>query len=596
MKEKLCALFIIFLFCCFAVFNILSTNRKTVLNVITPVMVEIDLNNNHTVDDGETICLPEIKSYTSNLAEYKDEIKELPFKKALGAGYLADEFAHKTLDGKYVKVKFTGEVFPQCKVAEIYLENQKYSDLLKISGFGILNGKPANELKFRENITLAEKLRLVIYNHKSGKYHKPDCKYGKIANNAVVLSARDLPENSSPCKFCHIKALKPETKINSSKTLVPPPNIVTNGNIKFILTDFTKIFKPDKNCNHTVCKEFVSLIDNSNKSIDIALYGWTDIPKVRTSLENAMKRGVNIRVIYDTKTTSGNYYPDTDVFVENFSQRRSDKIDGSSALTNSLMHNKFAIFDGEKVFTGSMNFSHTGFSGFNQNSIVIINSKAAAGIYENEFNQMFGGKFHTLKEKTQAKTLSFSDGSRITIGFSPQDKVIAKMFIPLVDEAKHSIYMPAFLITHKGLTNSLISAHKRGVDVKLILDATSTSTRHSTMNLLRQSGIPVKVENYAGKMHSKVAIIDEKYVITGSTNFSNSGENKNDENMIIIENPKIAKFYADFFKYLWAKIPDKYLKFNPPAESKYSIGSCSDGIDNDYDGKIDSADSGCGQS
>ncbi len=34
-------------------------------------------------------------------------------------------------------------------------------------------------------------------------------------------------------------------------------------------------------------------------------------------------------------------------------------------------------------------------------------------------------------------------------------------------------------------------------------------------------------------------------------------------------------------------------KLNPPAESKYSIGSCTDGIDNDFDGKIDAADEGC---
>ena len=94
-------------------------------------------------------------------------------------------------------------------------------------------------------------------------------------------------------------------------------------------------------------------------------------------------------------------------------------------------------------------------------------------------------------------------------------------------------------------------------------------------------------------MHSKIIIIDKKYVITGSTNFSNSGENKNDENMIIIENQKIAKFYADFFEYLWSKIPDKYLKFNPPAESKYSVGSCTDGVDNDFDDKIDTKDEGC---
>ena len=111
--------------------------------------------------------------------------------------------------------------------------------------------------------------------------------------------------------------------------------------------------------------------------------------------------------------------------------------------------------------------------------------------------------------------------------------------------------------------------------------------------MLRQNKIPVKTENYAGKLHSKSMIIDDKYVITGSMNFSNSGENKNDENVLIIENPKLAKEYKEFFTYLWSKIPDIYLTQNARAESKDSIGSCTDGIDNDFDGLIDAKDPGC---
>lgn len=589
MKDKLCALLIIILFIGFAVFHSLTSNRKTVLNVITPVVIQVDLNNNHIVDDNETICIPNINAYTSNLSYYNDEIKGLAFEKGIALGYLSDEFAHTKLDGKYVKVKFTGDTHPHCRVAEIYTENGSYADLLRNSGFGILNGKPLNEALFNQIKAKADKLKLIIYNHKSGKYHKLDCKYGKIAHDAVILSHKDLPKDSKACKFCHIP---PKAPI-ATPTAANAPNIITSGNVRVILTDFTKTLKPDKNCSHSVCREFVSLVDNSKTSIDIALYGWTNIPNVRRSIENAIKRGVNVRVIYDTKTTAGNYYPDTEEFVKIFANKRSDRIDNSAKLTNYLMHNKFAIFDGEKIFTGSMNFSETGFSGFNQNNVLIINSPAAAKIYKTEFEQMYNGKFHTLKSKTAANNLTLSDGSIISILFSPQDKGITTKVVPLVNSAKQNIYMPAFLITHKTLTNALIEAHKRGVKVKLIIDATSTNTRNSRLLNLRAAGIPVKVENYAGKMHSKVVIIDNKYVVTGSTNFSNSGENKNDENMIIIENPKIAKFYADFFEYLWTKIPDKYLKFNPPAESKYSIGSCSDGVDNDFDGKIDSSDEGC---
>ena len=76
-------------------------------------------------------------------------------------------------------------------------------------------------------------------------------------------------------------------------------------------------------------------------------------------------------------------------------------------------------------------------------------------------------------------------------------------------------------------------------------------------------------------------------------NFTNSGENYNDENSLIIEDKRLTAYYKGFFEYLWNKIPDKYLNFNPKAESKDSIGSCFDGIDNDYDGKIDSKDEAC---
>ena len=115
----------------------------------------------------------------------------------------------------------------------------------------------------------------------------------------------------------------------------------------------------------------------------------------------------------------------------------------------------------------------------------------------------------------------------------------------------------------------------------------------SKVKFLRDNGVQVKIENYAGKVHSKSIIIDDKYVIAGSMNFTNSGENKNDENVLIIENQRFAHYYKEFFEYLWIKIPDKYLLHNVSAEGKFSIGSCSDGIDNDYDGKIDMADEAC---
>ena len=103
----------------------------------------------------------------------------------------------------------------------------------------------------------------------------------------------------------------------------------------------------------------------------------------------------------------------------------------------------------------------------------------------------------------------------------------------------------------------------------------------------------VKTETYAGKMHSKSMIIDDEYVVVGSMNFSNSGNNYNDENLVLIKDKNIAKFYKEFFLSQWSKIDNKWLKFNAKAEGKDSLGSCFDGIDNDYDGLVDFNDSAC---
>ena len=72
-----------------------------------------------------------------------------------------------------------------------------------------------------------------------------------------------------------------------------------------------------------------------------------------------------------------------------------------------------------------------------------------------------------------------------------------------------------------------------------------TSVRDSQYEKLKEIA---QWDNGKGKMHHKVFIIDEKVVITGSMNPSKSGNENNDENVIIIEDEKIAKKYVDEFE------------------------------------------------
>lgn len=574
------------IFSAFTCFEICRRSEKTVLNVIEPTIIEVDLNGNKIFDAGETVCIEQIEAFTANIAKNQSELSKalnITNQDALKLGYITDEFAEDLLSNKNVKLKFTGKENQNCKFADIYINKQSYKEKLLNSGLGFVNKTPVDDINFKNKLAKARKFNLVILNHKSNKFHTLDCKYGTIAHDAIIIPRKQIPNDAKPCKFCHIDN-KSHQSLKTKEHFIPDyPLLISNGSIKMFLTDHSTTLKPERKCNSPACKEVLNRINSAQNSIDIALYGYDNIPDITNALENAKKRGVKLRIVYDISTKS--YYPETSKLLS-----LAAEISGDSPKV--LMHNKFMIFDNKSLITGSMNFSSTGFSGFNTNCIFFINSQEIANIYTEEFNQMLSGKFSIMKTANSRKSIKLGK-TVVTPLFSPKDKIITNNIIPLIESSKNYIYIPAFIITHDALTNSLIRAKHRGVDVKIILDATNTSGSRNKLKVLRMSGIPVKVENYAGKVHSKSIIIDDKYIIAGSMNFSNSGENKNDENVLIVEDERLARHYKGFFEYLWKKIPDKYLKQGVRAEGKYSIGSCTDGVDNNFDGKVDKEDAGC---
>lgn len=589
--KKLSIIIILLTFFIFLFYQTRKSSDFEVLEIISPTQIIVDINKNNICDENETITLNDIQSFSTKSTSTQFKIaKDLKISQedAIGIGFLAENFAKETLSNKKVQLKN--------KNSQIIIDNKNYENLLIDKGFALKKQKNTCFIttQFKDNIKKVKKLNLVIFNNKSHKYHKLNCKYGLLAHNALIIPANQLPKDAKACKFCLNKNKihkydKFKNNIRFDYYDIPnvksPKTIFESNSIKIFLTDLTKVLKPSNKCNTDVCKALLYEINSAQNSIDFAIYGYTKTPDIQSALVNAQNRGVKIRFVYDSGETNKNIYPDTMLLTKIFKDNNHD-------LSSKIMHNKFFIFDNKIIFTGSANISNTDLSGYNSNAVIILNSEKIANVYEQEFEQMYNGKFHKQKMKIKDKFETL-DNKDFSIFFSPKDKSL-KSIIPIIDNSQKYIYIPAFLVTHKELTNSLINAKNRGVSVKIILDATNTHPgSHSKMNLLRSSGIQVKTENYAGKLHSKSMVIDDLYTIIGSMNFSRSGEDENDENLIIIKDKDIALFYRTFFEYLWKRIPDKWLKYNARAESYDSIGSCSDGIDNDFDGKIDKKDDSC---
>ena len=580
MKGFSIALLIITFFA-FLFYQTQKSSDFLVLKVNSPTQIVVDLNNNG-LDDDEPIELEDIQSFSTKPDQEQLELaKNLKISQedSIGLGFLAQNFAKETLENKNVKIKDS----------QIFVDGKNYETLIIDRGFALKDKAPTKQ--FTQQLEKVRKFHLIIFNNKSHKYHKLTCKYGLLAHNSQIIPANQLPKDAKACKFCLLK--KEKGKRGKEKAFfkhgyydeIPfvksPATIFKTDNIKIFLTDFTKVLKPSNTCDTQVCKALVDEINAAQNSIDFAIYGYTKVPALQKALESAQTRGVKIRFVYDLDKNNTNIYPDTSYLSKILTSNNHD-------TDNKLMHDKFFVFDNKKVMTGSANISNTDMSGFNSNAIILIYSEKIANIYSQEFEQMYSGKFHKQKSKICDK-----QENNISVYFSPQDKAITTQVIPLVDSAQKYVYIPAFLITHKGLSDSLINASKRGVAVKIILDSTNTHTPSSKMKMLRAAGIQVKTENLAGKLHSKSIIIDDSCTIIGSMNFSRSGEGVNDENLIVIKDPQIAQFYKTFFQYLWQRIPDFWLTHNARSESPDSIGSCKDGIDNDFDGKIDKTDDGC---
>ena len=597
-KKILHIAYILVLFLLFIIFEIDKNTGTRVIEIISPTKVVVDLNSNGINDEGETICVPEIQTFTSNISiNQNDLMKALKLSQsdAINAGYMADEFAKEFLLNKKVKIEIKPERTMECKFADIYADGVNYSKSLRGSGHAIIGGKTVNPELFEQELEEARALNLVILNRKSGKFHKLDCRYGIKSGDFLILPMAEAELQFEKCKYCIVRPEQSEKlKKKEEKTLDKStyPEYKEVKGIKFILSDYTNRLSPHTKCDHYFCKETVNLINNTHSTLDMAVYEWSKIPDIERAIQAAKERGVQIRAVFEVKPDEP-LRDETAEFLSKIENKRPDEIPENKKLTSMLMHNKFIISDNKTIMTGSMNFSRTGFSGFNANNVVIISSPELASYYTKEFEQMYSGRFHTLKTQIVGGNTFTVGNTRIGAYFSPQDKTVENALVPLVEKAEKYIYLPVFVITHKKLTQSLIDAKNRGVDVKIILDATSVRSNHTTHEVLRNAGIPLKTENYAGKVHNKSMIIDDKYVITGSMNFSNSGENRNDENCLVIENTELAKFYRGWFEFIWKKIPDIYLKYSVRPESRYSVGSCYDGVDNDFDGKVDFNDDGC---
>ena len=281
----------------------------------------------------------------------------------------------------------------------------------------------------------------------------------------------------------------------------------------------------------------VDAIDAARLSIDVAAYSIS-LNSVRNALIRAHDRGATVRVVMESTNMDRS---DPQRMIEAGIPIIGDNRDG-------LMHDKLMVIDKSEVWMGSMNFTDSGAYDDN-NNFMRLNSTKIAEDYSKEFNEMFvENKFgENVVPETPNPTVTI-DGTRLDIYFSPDDGVL-KALVPLLESAQQSIYFLAYSFTSNQLGDIIHEKAAAGLKIGGVMDEEQVSTNQGTeFDPFRQAGLDVRLDGINGLMHHKVFIVDQKIVAFGSYNFSQSAEQRNDENLIIVYNPVIAEQFVQEFE------------------------------------------------
>ena len=278
-------------------------------------------------------------------------------------------------------------------------------------------------------------------------------------------------------------------------------------------------FCPKNDCGRV----FEENINAANDSVHCAIYD-INLKNVINSLSQKSK-SADVKVVMDNSNNHG--------------QIKGDGVKEDSP--NQLMHNKFCVIDKKLVLTGSFNPTDNDNSK-NNNNVIVIYSKTLAENYEDEFNEPWHGTFSGGSKVKHP--IIYLNEMEIENYFCLEDNC-ASHIADLIKNAKKSVYFMDFSFTNNEIADAIIS--KKNLDTRGVVDAGQSSNKFSQLKRLQENGIHVIKDKNKYKMHHKVFIIDNETVATGSFNPTASGDEKNDENVIIIHDKNITSDFLGEF-------------------------------------------------
>lgn len=127
---------------------------------------------------------------------------------------------------------------------------------------------------------------------------------------------------------------------------------------------------------------------------------------------------------------------------------------------------------------------------------------------------------------------------------------VKKQALALIQQSQKTCYLDIYELSDPDILNALSTARKRGVDVRVVVDATEKNSQQKGLPALQRVGLPVAALTiHHGISHIKMLWVDGK-VLIGGMNFGAGSWNNNDASVFLTHaNPS----FLALFRWDWAR-------------------------------------------
>ena len=290
-------------------------------------------------------------------------------------------------------------------------------------------------------------------------------------------------------------------------------------------------------------------IDAARTSVDLAVFDL-DLPDLGAALVRAQRRGIRVRTAFDRENLTS---PEM-AWVVGDLQRAGTTValDERSAF----MHHKFIIIDARLVWLGSWNMTSND-TYRNNNAMVRLVSPALARVFTAEADDLTAGRFGRNK-LPRAPVVVQLGARQAQVYFSPGSGANAAL-VARITAARRSVVFLAFSYTSPTIGAAMVGRTAAGVSVRGVFERRGARAASSQIEPLRAAGAAVLDDSNCYNLHHKLMVIDGRYVVVGSYNFTGNAETQNDEHLLIIDDPVLARaFTAEFDRvYAQALLPQR---------------------------------------